>query len=637
MRQSQSLLLTAPGLWPVSPSTPSTFGGRVIPVCSSFWDPFIIPGIPNERGWPWALLPLGVVSALTFVITIIFICLWAMFHPWGSWRLHRNSRDGTRRQYVKKWYGWVTKDTAERCERRWQRWKDWFSQRFVLRTTTVDWRWVFWDPDGSGQREYQQRRDNTFLRHCPKWMRSERRTVEQHAAQRASDESRAERGMLGYLNTSAATSQAFDHSLSGTLWNMLCAPFKPSAPATTEETEASERRTSTAVDPHDRGNSTIRRRNSVQGSRSIWQSGSEEVNRAIRQQLPLPSIGSPSGERLLPDHPPQEPIFPFSPSDGIRESEPNESTPVVSVRPEVRIRPRVIRPYARNPHPDLAEQFDAAAYEDAHASDSAPSTNSSASSNVQTENEPRRASQNIVASRAQNPQSSSGVEEFYTPASHRSTRIPSFTHETRSSTTEPSTCISPDYVYNLAEANLETRAASQASSLGLGRFPVPPTGITNRDSARSRSLSSPVDERAIRRRPSTSNPRLRSQSGTFQRLAPHCYIHNARQRSPSMLSRLAYQMPSSSSSSGDSPPADQGTSRALPCPELDQVDGASTLVRRPSSGSDEMSPSPPRVPTLAVRTAGNSTRENQADSTGWINAPRATLQGVQWKGFSDSG
>ena len=44
--------------------------------------------------------------------------------------------------------------------------------RGAWRTTHESYDWVFWDPDGEGQKAYEQRRQSGFLRYLPGWMRS---------------------------------------------------------------------------------------------------------------------------------------------------------------------------------------------------------------------------------------------------------------------------------------------------------------------------------------------------------------------------------------------------------------------------------------------------------------------------------
>ena len=569
--QSQSLLLTAPGIWPVSSPTLNTFGGRVIPVCSSFWNAFIIPhatgsGLGEAGG---TILRVVISAVAVLVVSLIIIGLWKRLRLWGSWELHQQSPDGTRRRFIRKWYGWVEEQKALERERKWKAWKDWISQIFVLRTTTTDWRWVFWDQNGSAQRKYQERRDNTCLRYLPKWMRTDQRTVSQHAAQRASDESRAERGLLNFLSTPTSTTKAFDHNLSGILGKMLCATCKLSAPTVSEDSGSPTCRPSTVVDPHGRGSSTVRRRNSQHGSRAVWQSGSQEVNRAVQEQLPLPDFGPALSHRLSPEHPLQEPMFPFSPTDGLGEI---EALPV--------------------PVNDLEERNPQVSHENHLALDRFPYPIHSASANELHRAFPRSPSRN-----RRNTHPGSDAEGFEMP------------------------------------------------STVLGRVPSPPVRVHVPYYDRRHSFSSPADIRQIRARHDTFNPRLQLNPVTFQRLEPRDYIHNARPRGPSMLSQLALQMPSSSSSSAHSLSADWATSHAPPTTTLSQAEessrlagDSSRLVRdsssRAESSSDDVSPLAEPLPDNADSLAVSRTSGNSHDSSGWSNAPYPRLRNVQWEGFS---
>ncbi|KAL9116829.1 MAG: hypothetical protein Q9187_006641 [Circinaria calcarea] len=46
------------------------------------------------------------------------------------------------------------------------------SHKLRWKTTISDYSWVFWDPNGEKQREYLNRRNQTWIRHLPAWMRS---------------------------------------------------------------------------------------------------------------------------------------------------------------------------------------------------------------------------------------------------------------------------------------------------------------------------------------------------------------------------------------------------------------------------------------------------------------------------------
>ena len=90
-------------------------------------------------------------------------------HNWGKWRLHQL---GNRPHYIRTWHGWEDGEKVARRAQARARFKDNVRQKLVWKTTTTDYRWIFWDIDGTKQHEYEYNRRHSLIRHLPGWMRS---------------------------------------------------------------------------------------------------------------------------------------------------------------------------------------------------------------------------------------------------------------------------------------------------------------------------------------------------------------------------------------------------------------------------------------------------------------------------------
>ena len=97
--------------------------------------------------------------------------LWYTCHVirnWGRWKVL--VPDGP--QYIRTWHGYIKHSRYERVAKRKERFKEMFRGRLNWKTTKADCKWMFFDPTGVKQKEYHLRRERTFLRYLPQWMRS---------------------------------------------------------------------------------------------------------------------------------------------------------------------------------------------------------------------------------------------------------------------------------------------------------------------------------------------------------------------------------------------------------------------------------------------------------------------------------
>lgn len=103
--------------------------------------------------------------AILVILVVIGLCCYVVSH-WGWWRLHR---PGPRPVMIRTWHGWVEsgkiKDKKQRNRLR-------KLPPGIQRTTRTDYNWIFWDPTGELQRNFNQKKEKSLVRYLPRWMRS---------------------------------------------------------------------------------------------------------------------------------------------------------------------------------------------------------------------------------------------------------------------------------------------------------------------------------------------------------------------------------------------------------------------------------------------------------------------------------
>lgn len=128
------------------------------------------PGPQSTVRWDrHAFRNLGIVSATILLTPFALWAVWNVVKGWGRWRI---GRSGDRPHYVRTWHGWVEaeKSAARAVER--AKLRNHVRQKLAWRTTTADYSWIFWDPSGTKQQEYEGNRRHSIIRHLPRWMRS---------------------------------------------------------------------------------------------------------------------------------------------------------------------------------------------------------------------------------------------------------------------------------------------------------------------------------------------------------------------------------------------------------------------------------------------------------------------------------
>ena len=144
----------------------------------------LLGSLSPDTGWrelgPAPKLPkqaANIIFIVGFTSIAMPFLLWLCVHRVRNCGIRRVRRPPHRppgstpcKTWLRSWHGWTT---AEGYDRRHAR-REHFtrcSEQSGWRSAKQDYSWVFWDPDGKGQREYQERRDRK-LGFLPKWLRS---------------------------------------------------------------------------------------------------------------------------------------------------------------------------------------------------------------------------------------------------------------------------------------------------------------------------------------------------------------------------------------------------------------------------------------------------------------------------------
>lgn len=129
-------------------------------------------GAQNPVRWEWdrhAFENLGMISAAFLLTPLILWTAWHLVKGWGKWRLRKS---GNRPHYVRTWHGWVETEKAARRAVERAEFRNHIRQMLAWRTTTTDYSWVFWDPRGAKQQEYEDNRRHSIIGRLPRWTRS---------------------------------------------------------------------------------------------------------------------------------------------------------------------------------------------------------------------------------------------------------------------------------------------------------------------------------------------------------------------------------------------------------------------------------------------------------------------------------
>ena len=253
------------------------------------------PGPPdNHRSSP-VLLVLAKVFLPAILAPAVALYLLNKLRKLGSRRLRRQKTSKENQFYARVWHGWVEREKYSRQKQRSKRFKHYIIRKLTWKTTTTDYSWIFWDPDGCKQKAFQDAKDQTFIRHLPLWMRSYRPGTAQGDG-RLGDPERGQTSQHRIYKVSCNSSGHFSLSHSA-----------PKSATTTDQIHKTHSRHASEVAaavmsgalPDIRGEdytSTLHRRRAPNGRPRIWCTGSAETDRAAACQL----LSSPSENRSPP-------------------------------------------------------------------------------------------------------------------------------------------------------------------------------------------------------------------------------------------------------------------------------------------------------------------------------------------------
>ncbi|KAL8646894.1 MAG: hypothetical protein Q9210_005869 [Variospora velana] len=237
---------------------------------------------------PPELLQAGSFWAGIFAIPLAVVMFFYLLRHWGWWKLHRQ---GNRRPLIRTWHGWVeSKDEGSKRERNRLRKPP---PRVPPRTARTDYSWVFWDPTGEKQRRFRQERRESFLRYLPRWMRGSPFGAADPNSDVGHDIEAAR--LSGVLESDYASASEGSRTLPllGKYWRQGWRKVKSGYES--DPNHCSQRPSACTSAAHkgssDDAISTIRLRKTSRQAWLGWQRGSEDVERARKTQLLVPTAG----------------------------------------------------------------------------------------------------------------------------------------------------------------------------------------------------------------------------------------------------------------------------------------------------------------------------------------------------------
>lgn len=219
------------------------------------------------------------IGVIGFIILCAAFLIWYIchsIHKKGQWKVYEPQFP----QHIRTWYGYVERSKYERNAERISRYRKDIRALFGWKTTTADYEWMFWDPTGLKRKEYELKREQTFFRYLPRWMRSWEpqylRTEKYRDVEQGVNPTEIFRTELPPRHDKACrtaqSSNQVDDFRSYIELPLDC-PVVTSTPIESCDDPALQ---------------TIRRRKNTGPSPSAWHANSKETSRAICTQLLMP-------------------------------------------------------------------------------------------------------------------------------------------------------------------------------------------------------------------------------------------------------------------------------------------------------------------------------------------------------------
>ena len=132
---------------------------------------------PQKSGWgskvarQYFAFSIGSCAALIHVpLLVVFIDRW--LSSAAPWRFRRQRHIHARERLAERCYGWTRKNHVTHMGQNWKDMRDVISCMLHWRYRIKNYDWWFWDPDGSGAKPYEDRRNCLVLRRFLKWTQS---------------------------------------------------------------------------------------------------------------------------------------------------------------------------------------------------------------------------------------------------------------------------------------------------------------------------------------------------------------------------------------------------------------------------------------------------------------------------------
>lgn len=242
---------------------------------------------PADASHKKLFIELATLAIIVLCLPFIIWWMWGYINNLGRWKVTDSSK-ADRKHYIKTWHGFTEREKVDRRKQARKEVREKFRSMFVWKTTRADYSWVFWDPDGSKKAKFNEERNSTWLRHLPRWMRSQGYGSLRHM-------------MGGNMNPLGDAEKG--QTQSGLFHNSD--EIRPPHSFDTDQLHQTARVNSLQVDGGERGTctmttgttmdgasegssttfSTICRRRLPQGTSRVFAAESAETNRAVQLQL----------------------------------------------------------------------------------------------------------------------------------------------------------------------------------------------------------------------------------------------------------------------------------------------------------------------------------------------------------------